>query len=77
MTEAEGPLPDITVTPAVHAMNTGIGLDSAALSPDPMTTAIGAVATTTLIGVNPDHSTDLPIATSHMIEPPAPTISSQ
>ena len=73
MTEVEGPLPNITVTPATHAMNTGINLDSATLGPDPVTTAIGVVATTTLVGVNPDHSTDLPIATSHVIEGPAPT----
>ena len=73
MTEAGGPLPDITVTPATHAMNTEIDLDSVALNPDPMTTAIGAAATTTLIGVNQDHSTGLPITTSHVIEAPALT----
>ena len=73
MTEAGGPLPDITVTPVAHAMNTEIDLDSVALDPDPVTTAIGAAATTTLIGVNQDHSTGLPIATSHMIEAPALT----
>ena len=38
-----------------------------------MITAIGVVAATTLIGVHPDHSTDLPITTSHVIEAPAPT----
>ena len=54
-------------------MNTGIDLYSAALGPDPVTTAIGVVATMTLVGVDPDHSTDLPIATSHVIEAPAPT----
>ena len=73
MTELEGPLPDITVTPAAHAMNTGIDLDSVALDPNPMTPAIGVVATTTLVGVDPDHSTDLSVATSHMTEAPAPT----
>ena len=73
MTEVEGPLPDITVTPATHAMNTGIDLDSVTLGPDPVTTAIGVVATMTLVGVDPDHSTDLSIATSHVIEAPAPT----
>ena len=73
MTEVEGLLPDITATPATHAMNTGIDPDSVTLGPDPMTTAIGVVATTTLIGVNPDHFTDLPIATSYVIEAPAPT----
>ena len=45
-------------------------LDSVALDLDPITTAIGVVATMTLIEVAPDHSTDLPVATSHMIEAP-------
>ena len=54
-------------------MNTGTDLDSVALNPNPVTTTIGAVAATTLVGVNPDHSTDLPIATSHVIEAPVPT----
>ena len=54
-------------------MNTGTDLDSVALNPDPITTAIGVVATTTLIEVDPDHSTDLPITTSHIIEAPVPT----
>ena len=46
-------------------MNTGIDLGSVTLSPNPMTTTIGVVATTTLIGVDPDHSTDLPSQLSH------------
>ena len=73
MTEVEGLLQDITATPDTHAMNTGTDLDSGTLVPNPITTAIGVVATMTLIGGNPDHSTDLPIATSHMIEAPVPT----
>ena len=60
-------------TPDTHTMNTGTDLDSVALNPNPITRAIGVVATTTLVGVDPDHSTDLPIATSHMIEVPVPT----
>ena len=71
--EIEGPLPDITATPAAHAMYTGIDLDSVALGPDPVTTAIGVVAAMTLVGVNLDHFTDLPITTFHVIEAPAPT----
>ena len=51
MTEAGGPLPDITVTPAAHVMNTEIDLDSVALNPNPVTTAIGAAATMTPVGV--------------------------
>ena len=74
MTEAGDPLPDITATPAAHAMNTEIDLDSVTLDPDPVTTAIGVAAATTLKGVDPDHSTDHPITTSHVIEAPAPTI---
>ena len=54
-------------------MNTGTDLDSVALDPNPVTTAIGVVAATTFVGVNPDHSTDLPVTTSHMIEAPVPT----
>ena len=69
-----GDLPlDITATPDTHAMTTGTDLDSVALDPDPITTAIGVVATRTLIEVSPDHSTDLPIATSHVTEAPVPT----
>ena len=61
------------VTPDIHAMNTGTDLDSVTLDPDPITTTIGVVAAMTLIGVEPDHSTDLPITTSHVIEAPVPT----
>ena len=69
-----GDLPlDVTATPDAHAMNTGTDLDSVALDLDPITTAIGVVATRTLIEVTPDHSTDLPITTSHMTEAPVPT----
>ena len=41
--------------------------------PRPVTTAIGVVVARTLIEVIPGHSTDLPVATSHMIEAPVPT----
>ena len=69
-----GDLPlDVTATPDVCAMNTGTDLDSVALDLDPITTAIGVVAARTLIEVTLDHSTDLPIATSHMTEAPVPT----
>ena len=54
-------------------MNIGTDLDSVTLDPNPITTAIGVVAAMTLVGVDPDHSTDLPIATSHVIEAPVPT----
>ena len=59
--------------PDAHAMTTGRDLDSVALNPDPVTTAIGVVATRTLIEVAPDHSTDLPIATSYITEVLVPT----
>ena len=69
-----GDLPlDITATPDAHAMTTGTDLDSVALDPDPVTTAIGVVAARILIEVAPYHSTDLPIATSHVTEAPVPT----
>ena len=54
-------------------MNTETDLDSVALDPHPVTTAIGATAPTTHKGVNQDHSTGLPSAISHMTEAPAPT----
>ena len=49
-------------------MNTEIDLDSVALDPEPMTTAIEAAAATTHIEVNQDHSTGLLTATPHIIE---------
>ena len=64
---------DITTTQDAHAMTTGTDLDSVALDPDPITTAIGAVAAWTLAEVTPDHSTDLPIATSHVTGAPVTT----
>ena len=73
MTEVEGLPLDVRATPDAHSMNTGTDLDSVALNPNLITTAIGVVAATTLVGVNPDHSTDLPIAISHVIEAPVPT----
>ena len=47
-------------------------LGSAALDPDPATTAIGAAADTITGGVNQDHSIGLLAAISHVIEAPAP-----
>ena len=73
MTEV-GDLPlDAPATPDVHATTTGTDLDSVTLDPDPITTATGVVAARTLIEVAPDHSTDLPIKTSHVTEAPVPT----
>ena len=54
-------------------MNTEIDLDSVTLDPEPMTTAIGAAATMTHVGVSQDHSTGLLATTSHVIEAPALT----
>ena len=73
MTEAGGLLPGIIVTPGAHVMNTEIDLDSVALNPEPVTTAMEAAATTTHIEVNQHHSTGLLIATPHVIEAPALT----
>ena len=67
------PPPDVTVTPDTHVMTTETDLDSVTLDPTPMTTTIEVVATRTLTEVTPDHSTDLPIATSHETEVLAPT----
>ena len=73
MTEAGGLLPDTTATPTICIMNTETDLDSVALDPDPMTTAIGATATRTHVGADQGHFTGLPNAISHMTEAPAPT----
>ena len=54
-------------------MNSGIDLDLVTLNLDPAITAIGAVATMTLVEVALDHFTGLPIATSHVTEAPVPT----
>ena len=54
-------------------MNTEIDLDSVALDPEPVTTAIEAAATTNHVEVNLDHSTGLLAATPHIIEAPALT----
>ena len=73
MIEAGGLLPDITVTPAIHVMNTEMDLDSVTLDPDSVTTAIGATATMTLAGVDVGHSTGPPGAIPYVKEAPAPT----
>ena len=48
-------------------------LDSVTLNPDPVTTAIGATAAMTHVGVDHGHSTGLPGTVSHVIETQAPT----
>ena len=65
--------PDITVTPDIHAMTTETDLDSVTLGLASATTTIEVVATRTLTEVTPDHSTDLPITTSHKTGALAPT----
>ena len=72
MTGAGDHLPDTTVTPVAHGMNTE-DLDTATLDPDPAITATGAAATTIPIGVDPDHSIGLCATISHEIEAPVPT----
>ena len=72
MTGARDHLPDTTVTPVTHSMNTE-DLDTAALDPNPAITATGAAATTIPLGVDPDHSTGLHATISHEIEAPVPT----
>ena len=73
MTGVGDPPLDITVTPDTHTMTAGTDLDSAAPDLAPITTAIGVVAARTLAEVAPDHSTDLPIAASHMTGALVPT----
>ena len=73
MTGVGDPPLDVTVTPDAHAMIAGTDLDSVAPDLTPITTAIGVVAARTLTEVAPDHSTDLPIAASHMTGALVPT----
>ena len=73
MTGVGDPPLDITVTPDAHVMIAGTGLDSVAPNLAPITTAIGVVAARTLAEVTPDHSTDLPIAASHVTGALVPT----
>ena len=73
MTGVGDPPPDITVTPDTHTMTTETDLDSVTLNLAPVTTTIEVVATRTLTEVAPDHSTDLPITTSHVTGALAPT----
>ena len=49
------------VTPDVHAMTTGTGLDSVALNPNLITTDIGVIACMNTTGTVPDPSIDLPV----------------
>ena len=73
MTGVGDPPPDIIVTPDTHAMTTEADLDSVTLNLTPVTTTIEVVAARTLAEVTPDHSTDLPITTSHKTGALAPT----
>ena len=73
MTGVGDPPLDITVTSHAHTMIAETDLDSAAPNLTPMTTAIEVVVARTLTKVAPDHSTDLPITTSHMTGALAPT----
>ena len=73
MNGAGDPLPGTTITPITHVMKPEIDLGSAAPDPDPTTTAIGAAAAMTHIGVDQDHPTGLLATISHMIEAPALT----
>ena len=54
-------------------MTAGTDLDSVTPDLAPITTAIGVVAARTLTEVAPDHSTDLPIAASHVTGALVPT----
>ena len=58
------------VTPDIHAMTTGIGLDSVALGPNLMTTDTGVIADMTTTGTAPVPSTDLPIVAPHVTGAP-------
>ena len=73
MTGVEDPPLYVTVTPDAHTMTAGTDLDSVAPNLTTVNTAIGVVAARTLTEVAPDHSTDLPIAASHVTGALVPT----
>ena len=73
MTGMKDPPLDITVTPDAHTMVTRIDPDLVTPDLTPATTDIGVAATRTTIEVAPDHSTDLPIAVSHITGALVPT----
>ena len=66
MTGIGDPPLDIIVTPDTNTMITRIDPDSIAPNLAPVTTDIGVVATSTPTEVTLDHSTDLPVAVSHV-----------
>ena len=66
------PLGDL-VTPDIHAMTTGIGLDSVALSPNLVTTDTGVIANMTTTGTAPVPSTGLSITAPHITGAPVHT----
>ena len=72
-TGAKDPPLDATVSQDTHIVITGTDLDSVIPDLAPATTAIEVVATRTPIEVTPDHSTDLPIAVSHITGALVPT----
>ena len=74
--EGDPPLGN-SVTPDVHAMTTGTGLDSVALDPDLVTTDTGVTANMNTAGTTPGHSIGLPIAAHHVIGAPAYTASAE
>ena len=61
------------VTPDIHAMTTGTGLDSAALDPDLITMDTGVTADMNTAGTAPGHSIGLPATAHHIIGAPAHT----
>ena len=73
VTGMKDPLLDVIVTPDAHTMITRIDPDSVAPNLTPITTDIGAAATSTTAEVAPGHSTDLPAAVSHITGAPVPT----
>ena len=61
------------VTPDIHAMTTGTGLDSVTLNPDLKTTDTGVTADMNTAGTTPGHSIGLPTTAHHVIGTPAHT----
>ena len=74
--EGDPPLGNL-VTPDVHAMTTGTGLDSVALDPDLITMDTGVTADMNTAGTAPGHSIGLPATAHHVIGAPAHTTTAE
>ena len=77
MTEEGDPPLGVQITPDIHAMTTGTGLDSVALNPNLVTMDTGVTADMNTTGTAPGHSIGLPTTAHHIIGAPAHTATTE